>query len=147
MKYIIILSLLFFGCGPQYAQDPNAYVLVTSQYEDGPPKIVYPNPNEECKPQLDCSSKTNVECAIALFEASKVCIKEGQELAEKEMYLSARLEFMLALTRLSEAEIRLENAKTETFDDWKVVTTLGLEEKIKNTIDYCQQKIRSYNWR
>tara|TARA_R110000824_G_scaffold8737_4_gene39660 strand:- start:74872 stop:75315 length:444 start_codon:yes stop_codon:yes gene_type:complete len=147
VKYIIILSLLFSGCGPQYAKDPNAHVLVTSQYENEPPKIVYPSPNEECRPQLDCSKKSNVECAIALLDASKVCIKEAHELAEKKMYISAKLEFLLALTRLSEAEIRLKNAKTESFDDWKVVTTLGLEEKIKNTIDYCQKMIRVYTWR
>jgi len=141
------MSLLVFGCGPQYVQDPNAHVLVTSQYEDEKPRIIYPDFNKECKPQLDCAGKTNVECAIALFDASKKCIEEGHTLAKKELYMSAKLEFLLALTRLSEAEIRLEKAKTETFDDWKVVTTLGLEKKIKNTIDYCQKMIRTYTWR
>ena len=35
-----IFALYLFGCGPQYIQDPNAYVFVTSKYENEPENTI-----------------------------------------------------------------------------------------------------------
>ena len=131
------------GCGPQYAKDPNAHVLVTWQYEDGPENIVLP---DDCKPQLDCTDKSEAECSVALYHDSDKFIKQGDELIEKKLYLSASLEFMQALTRLSEAKIRLERAKLANFQDYQIVTNFGLEEKIDSKIKLCESRIRLTKW-
>ena len=121
MKKIFILFLLC-GCGPQYVDDPNAYTVVTVQYEDGPVRVISPK-GEECRPQLDCSNKNEAECAIALYNASEAFIKEGEGLADKNLYLSASVEYMQAMTRLSEAEIRIKR--------------IGAK-KITNNLNYCE---------
>jgi hypothetical protein len=147
-KYIAIAVLTLGACGPQYIDDPNARVLVTSQYEDEPPRIIYPDLNSnDCKPQLDCTGKSGADCAAALYNASEVFMKEGEKLELKKLYLSATVEYMQALTRLTEAEIRLDKAKTDNYEDWKVAVVLGLEKKIKERIKICQQKMRLLKWR
>ena len=147
MKGIFFALLLVCGCGPQYIEDPNTYVYVTSQYENEEPKVIYPNSNSTCKPQLDCIGKTEVECAVALFHASKPFMDEGEELGKKELYASARITYMQALCRLYEAEIRLKRGKLKQYTDWKLATTLGLEEKLKIRIKYCQRRYRHYQWK
>tara|TARA_R110000824_G_scaffold41357_7_gene123106 strand:+ start:162 stop:599 length:438 start_codon:yes stop_codon:yes gene_type:complete len=143
-KIIPILLLFVLSCGAQYVQDPNAFVLVTSKYENEKERIIIPNEND-CRPQLDCNNKTEAECIISLYGASGKCIEEGEILANKELYLSASLEYGLALTRLSEAEIRLK--RIEDFDQWKVVTDLGLEQKIKERVKLCERKIFLFRWK
>ena len=143
MKKIFILFLLC-GCGPQYVQDPNARTVVTVQYENGPEKIVSPR-GDECQPQLDCSSKNEAECAIALYNASEVFIKEGEGLAAKELYLSASVEYMQAMTRLSEAEIRIK--RIEDFSEWKIVDDFQLKQKLAERIKLCQQQIFLLKWK
>jgi hypothetical protein len=147
VKRIIFALLLVCGCGPQFVEDPNAYVYVTSQYENEPPKVIYPNSKSDCKPQLDCTGKTEVECAAGLYHASEAFMKEGEELGTKELYASARATHMQALCRLYEAEIKLNRGKLKQYTDWKLATTLGLEEKIQTRIKYCQRRYRHYQWK
>jgi len=145
-KCLISIILLLVACGPQYVKDPNANVLVTSQYENGPLTIHLP---ENCRPQLDCSQKTEAQCSIALYEASRKFMKEGEKLANKKLYLSASLEYMQALTRLSEAKIRVNKVKTELNDfiQWKQIENYNLEEKLKRTIKYCEKKVFLLQWK
>tara|TARA_R110000824_G_scaffold3106_6_gene14268 strand:- start:6587 stop:7021 length:435 start_codon:yes stop_codon:yes gene_type:complete len=143
MKKIFILFLLI-GCGPQYAQDPNAYIVVTSQYENEPEKTI---PNNNCKSQLDCKNKSEAECAVALYHDSERFIKQGKIFTKKELYLSAMVEYMQASSRLIEAEIRLKKAKTESYEAYKVVIALGLEKQIKNKINFCKRQMHYLKWR
>ena len=143
-SYSFVLFFLIVSCGPKYVKDPNAKVLVTSQYENGPVKIIL---HDDCSPQLDCKDKSEAECAVALYHDSDNFIKEGQKLIEKKLYLSASLEFMQALTRLSEAEIRLKRAKLDNFQDYKMVMRFGLEKKIKERIKTCEKLIKFLQWK
>ena len=145
MKYLIIALCVisFVGCGPQYVQDPNASVLVTVQYEDGPVKNV---PRENCKPQLDCTGKSEAECAVALYHDSDRFVKQGEKFIAKKLYLSARVEFMQAICRLVEAEIRLERAKLNNFEDYKIVMQFKLDDKVKQKIKFCERLIRFTQW-
>jgi len=140
---IVMLSVFFIGCGPQYAKDPNANVLVTIQYEDGPERIRL---DDDCKPQLDCTGKSEAECAVALYQDSERFVKEGEKLIAKKLYLSARVEFMQALTRLSEAEIRIERAKLNNYEDYKIVMQFKLDHKVKQRIMFCERLIRFTQW-
>ena len=142
--YSTVLFFFIVSCGPQYVKDPNAKVLVTSQYEDGPVKIIF---QDDCNPQLDCKDKSEAECAVALYHDSDNFIKEGKKLIEKKLYLSASLEFMQALTRLSEAKIRLDRAKLDNFQDYQIVTQFGLEKKLKDKIDTCEKLINFLKWK
>jgi hypothetical protein len=143
---ISFISLFLYACGPKLIDDPNAYVYVVSQYENEAPRVVYPDDPSKCKPQVDCTGKSDAECAVALYYDAERCAEEGERLAEKKLYRSARLEFMQALTRLIEAEIRLGRAKLESYDDWKLAVTLGFEKKIKEKIIYYQKRRRNlYN--
>ena len=145
MKNILLpIMAVFLGCGPQYARDPNASVLVTSQYEDEPVRIIL---SDNCNPQLDCSKKSEAECAVALYYDSDKFIKEGKKLLDKKLYISAKVEFMQAMTRLAEAEIRLKRAKTANYQDYQIVTQLNLDKKIKGKIQMCEQLMRAADWR
>ena len=143
MKKILIL-LLLIGCGPQWAKDPNAHVLVTSQYEDGPERIIS---NPDCNPQIDCTGKSDAQCAIALYEESGEFMEKGKAHASRELYLSASSEYMHAMCRLVEAEIRLRRAKLDNFEDYKTVMDFNLEEKVKARIKLCESNIRHYQWK
>ena len=147
MKARIFALLIVCACGPQFAEDPNAYVYVTSQYENQDPKVIYSNKNSDCKPQLDCTGKSEVECAVGLFHAAEPYMDEGEELGTKELYVSARGSYMQALCRLYEAEIRLNRGKLEQYTDWKLANTLGLAEKLETRIKYCQRRYRHYQWK
>ena len=143
MKKLIIV-LLLFGCGPQYVDDPNAYVLVTSQYEDGPVEIVG---TSKCKPMVDCTNKTKSECAIAHYNASDQFIQDGEKHIERELYLSAQVEFLQALCRLEAAKILLDEAKLNNFQDYQVVTQFGLKEKIEEKIKLCDRRMNFLRWK
>ena len=143
-KILLLLGTLLIACGPQYVRDPNTSVLVTSQYEDGPVKIIL---SENCNPQIDCSKKSEAECAVALYHDSDKFIEEGKNLIDKKLYVSAKIEFMQAMTRLAEAEIRLNRAKTTNYQDYQIVTQFNLDKKIKGKIQLCERLIRSTTWR
>ena len=146
MKKLFILSLLIsYSCGPQYVQDPNARVFVTVQYENGPERTISP---ENSKPQLDCRKKTEAECAIALYKVSQKFIQEGKKLASKKLYLSASLEYMQALTRLSEAEIRIKRIDGyDKYNQWKMIKDFKLEQKLKKRIKLCERQIFLLKWK
>ena len=143
MRTLFILFLLI-ACGPQHLRDPNAYVFVTSKYENEPERIISPK-GDECKPQLDCSKKTEAECAIALYNVSESFINEGKKLSNKELYLSARVEYMQAMTRLAEAEIRIK--RIDDFDQWKRVQDFKLEQKLKERIKLCEKQLFLLKWK
>jgi len=141
MKKLFILFLLI-SCGPQYVQDPNAHTIVTVQYENEPPKVISP---ENSKSQLDCNKKTEAECAVALYKASTKFIQEGKRLAAKKLYLSASLEYIQAMTRLSEAEIRIK--RIDEYNQWKIIKDFNLEKKLKKRIKACERQIFLLQWK
>jgi len=113
---VILLPILFIACGPQYVQDPNATVFVTSEYDDGfgnkEIKWIYPfQEPETCKPQADCKNKDDLSCSVILYDDSLKYMKEGDKLAAQNLYLSASIEYLQALSRLYEAEIRLNRSQ------------------------------------
>jgi len=142
-RFILIFFLL--SCGPQCIPDPNSSVLVTSQYEDEPPRIIFVD--GDCNQKIHCNGKKGAECATVIYQKSQKFIKEAKELEEKKLYLSAQLEYMQAMCWLSVAQITLSKAKTENYQDWQVAVTFGLEEKIKNTIKTCERKIFLLKWK
>ena len=137
-KIIFILSTFFLisGCGPQYVADPNANVLVTSQYEDGP-VVIHLSPNS--KPQADCKNKSEIQCAEILYTLAEDYMVSAESLATKKLYLSASLEYMLALTHFTEAEIRINRIKK-----WSA-TEAKLRQRVKYQIKICKIKINSYH--
>jgi|18_taG_2_1085343.scaffolds.fasta_scaffold03027_4 hypothetical protein len=145
MKIYILVLFFMYACAPHCAPlDPNARTVVTSQYDGGPEYLVRPEPG--CKPQLDCSGKTEGQCAVALYEDSKKYIDEGQRMMDKKFYLSASAEYMQAMSRLVEAEIRIRNAKTDNYEDWKLAMVGGLEKNIKKRINFCRIQIKRVQW-
>ena len=141
---ILIICLMLSACGPQYAEDPNARILVTSRYENGPEKIVR---TSNCKPMVDCTTKTHAECAVAHYHASFQFIRDGEEFIGKELYVSARIEFMQAICRLEAAKILLEEAKLNNFQEYRVVTQFGLQQKINEKITLCDRKLNFLRWK
>ena len=141
MKWLIlVLSILFIACGPQFVQDPNATVFVTSQYEDGFGNVevtwVYPWLDPKlCKPQADCKNKDDLSCSIILYDDSLKFMKEGDKLAREGLYLSASVEYLQARSRLYEAEIRLNRSNH---------TNTGFMEKVQKRILKCEKKYSSY---
>jgi hypothetical protein len=139
-----LLMFLCVSCGPKYVQDPNAYVLVTSQYENERERIV----SSECKPKFDCCEKEKgANCAALLYNRSGSYIIQGTNLAGKNLFTAAVIEYMKASALLKKARIILIASKTENFEDWKIAVMLGLENKIEERIKLCDQKISSYKWR
>jgi hypothetical protein len=137
-----IFVLYLFGCGPQYAQDPNAYVFVTSKYENEPERII---DNNGCKSQLNCVDKSTEECVIILYEYSERFNDEGNKLVYKELYLSAGLEFMKAMCMLVKAEIMLEKINDKHIViNGNIVNIANLKENIKEKIKLCELKINRY---
>lgn len=143
---LITLSFILLACGPQYALNPNANVIVVSQYEDELPKIVL-SPNSNCNRKIKCNDKKGANCAAFLYHQSESFIQEGKKLITKKLYLSAQLEYMQALCYLSIGEIVLKKSKTESYEDWEIAVTLGLEKKIKERIELCEKQIRLLRWK
>ena len=146
MRWITLSIFFLMCCGPQYLPDPNASVMVTSQYEDEPPKIILID-GQECNQKIHCDGKEGAECAVIIYNKSKTFTEEAKKLEKKELYLSAQLEYMQAMCWLSVAKIILAKSKLENFDDWQVAVTLGLEKKIENKIKACQRKIFLLKWK
>ena len=139
---LLVFSLSIFliaaACGHRFLSDPNANVILTSQYENGPITIHWSN---NSKPQIDCKEKSEIKCATELYKEALALMISGEKLAEKKLYLSASLDYMLALTRLTEAEIRTNRIK-----NWKV-EEIKLRQKIKKQINFCKIKINSLHRR
>ena len=141
MKWIItLLPILLLACGPQYVQHPNATVFVTSEYDDGFGNLevrwIYPYLDPSlCKPQANCKNKDDLSCAVILYDDSLKYMKEGDKLAAQNFYLSASIEYLQALSRLYEAEIRLKRAQhAET----------GLMAKVQKRILKCKKTRNLY---
>jgi hypothetical protein len=80
IKRLLVLATLVFAtsCGPQYIQSPNTRVIVTSQYESEPIKIISLG---KCKPKVDCTNLSEVACTK---EKLKFCREEMRHAAERE---------------------------------------------------------------
>jgi hypothetical protein len=147
LKWIItLLSILLLACGPQYVQDPNATVFVTSEYDDGFGNLevnwIYPYLDPSlCKPQADCKNKDDLSCAVILYNDSLKYMKEGDKLAAQNFYLSASIEYLQALSRLYEAEIRLNRSQHRNTGFYKKVQKRIL--KCKKTRDLYGKKHHS----
>ena len=149
MKGIFLIALLLISCGPQYVNDPNASVIVTSKYEGEPERIIL-LPGDKHKPQIACNSNDDLGCSIALYIASEHHMKKAMKLGENGMYLSANCEYMLALTRLAEAEIRIQRAKRKDITTFKRIKEMNLEIKVKERMEFCERKnniVRKFLWR
>ncbi|QDP51436.1 MAG: hypothetical protein GOVbin630_134 [Prokaryotic dsDNA virus sp.] len=130
----IIIASLFLGasCGPQYAPDPNARVLVISQYENEPIVIHLPS---NSPPQANCVDKTEVACARILFWDADKFILTAENLIKQKLYLSASLEYLQALTRLTEAHIRIKRLEKWTVEE------VTLKRLVYKKIKLCKMKI------
>ena len=137
---ITLLPILLLACGPQYVQDPNATVFVTSEYDDGFGNIevnwIYPYQDPSlCKPQADCKNKDDLSCAVILYNDSLKHMKEGDKFASQNFYLSASIEYLQALSRLYEAEIRLNRSQH---------TGTGFMAKVQKRILKCKKMRNLY---
>ena len=135
MRVAAFILLLVCSCGPQFVQDPNAHVFVTSEYDDGfgnlEIKWIYPYQDPAlCKPQADCKNKDDLSCSIILYDDAFKYMKEGDRLASQNFYLSASIEYLQALSRLYEAEIRLSNAEHHR---------TGFMKKVQKRILKCEK--------
>lgn len=133
LSIAMVLWFTVVACATHYAVDPNANTVVTVQYDDEPERIVLPE--KGCKPQLDCTGKTEEQCAVALYEDSQKFIDEGKNLADQRLYLSASIEYMQAMSRLIEAEIRLSGTKHP------------LQSKINSRINHCKVQVKKMQWK
>ena len=141
MKWVLILlPVLLVSCGPRFVQDPNATVFVSSEYNDGFGNLevnwIYPFQEPKyCKPQANCKNKDNLSCSIILYDDSRKYMKEGDKLASQKLYLSASIEYLQALSRLYEAEIRLKRAKHNK---------TGFYRKVQKRILKCEKARHAY---
>ena len=145
---ILIVLCVLVGCfsNSSHLDDPNALVVVTSQYEGSAEKIILPS-TENCSPSYDCADKKGANCATALYNNALDYIESAIKLERKEMYLAARVEFLMATCRLIRAQSVLNDAKLTNYNDWKVAHILGLDDKIKNKMKFCQQRTLYLEWR
>ena len=134
LSIAMVLWFTVVACATHYAVDPNANTVVTVQYDDEPERIVLPE--QGCKPQLDCTDKTEEQCAVALVKDSQKYITEGNKMAQKKHYLSASVEYMQAMSRLVEAEIRLK----------RVAPQHPLHNEIRKQINYCRIQVKRNQW-
>ena len=141
IKYVLPFVFVF-GCAHQPTLDPNAVVCVSSQYENEPENF------HGCGVNFHkiCKNKRGAECSAALYNNAQENISEAVILAKRKLYLSASLEYMQALSKLTEAEIRLNNAKLSNFADWQIAVMMGLETKIKKGISVCERRINRLKW-
>jgi len=126
------------SCGIHYAEDINSYIVVTSKYDDGPEILVT---TSIPKPLTDCLNLSEAQCAEALYNDAERYIAQGEEFIHRQLYVSAKVEFMQALCRLEAAKIRLRQAGVDGY--------LELEEKIEERINLCDRRmlVRPINWR
>lgn len=144
IRGVILGVLMFFnGCTAHHPTDPNANTIVTYQYQNGPVNIVL---QDKHKSQIDCSDKTLATCAIALYIDSEKYINKGKNLTSKKLYLSATVEYLQALTRLSVAKIKAKEAKLKNYGEFKQVIEYNLEHKIDTRSKYCNSQIERLRW-
>ena len=145
---IMIGFAILFGCSSNssHLDDPNALVIVTSQYEGSAEKLILP-PTKKCSPPFDCADQHGANCAAALFENALEHIAKADEMQINDMPMAARVEYLMAECRLTEAQSVLKESKLTNYIDFKIATSLGLEAKIKRKIQYCQRQGMSLQWR
>ena len=66
-------------------------------------------------------------------------------LTNKKLYLSATLEYIQAMTRLSEAAIRIK--RIDEYNQWKIIKDFNLEKKIKKRIKACERQVFLLQWK
>jgi len=144
---MVIVFGMLFGCSSNssYLDDPNALVIVTSQYEGSAEKLILPS-TKKCSPPFNCAENKGANCAAALYNDALDHISEGRDLELKGMYMAARVEYLMAECRLIEAQSVLKKAKLTNYIDFKIAASLRLDIKIKQKIEYCQRKSLSLEW-
>ena len=143
-KILILYGIIFFSaCAPHFPIDPNANTVVTYQYDGGPVNIVF---QDEHRSPIDCSKKTVAQCAIALYIDSESYIDTAKTLVSKKLYMSATLEYLQALTRLSLAKIKATKAKLNNYAEYQHIVRYDLENKIKVRHKYCSSQIERLKW-
>tara|TARA_R110002110_G_scaffold336500_1_gene547101 strand:- start:47 stop:496 length:450 start_codon:yes stop_codon:yes gene_type:complete len=146
-KPLIILIFLAIACGHTYPPDPNAVVVVTvKEPGSSEERLVLPH-DSSCSPQFKCGKNKGADCAAALYRDALKYISEGKSFETKKLYLTARVSYLQAMCRLVEAEIRINDAKTTNYKDWKMAVVMGLEKKIKEKIKLCRRKNFLLEWR
>jgi len=143
MKYFSSFIFLVMSCGSQYVVNPNTQILVTSQYENEPERIIS---STSCNSTASQRKMSEAECAVSLYHESEKFLNVGKKLMKKNLYVSAQTEFMKAISKLKEAKIRLNVAKTSNFDDYVIVMHFGLEKKVNERINLCERLLRSIKW-
>ena len=138
MKALLVL-LLVAGCSSQFTNNTN-----TRPNEYSPKET---NSINKCKPMIDCTNKSKSACAVAHYNAAVYYIQNGEKLIEKQLYLSAKIEFMQAVCRLEAAKILLKQAKLNNFQDYQIVIQFGLKERIKEKINFCDRRINFLRWK
>jgi hypothetical protein len=143
----LILFFIYAGCSSNssYLNDPNASVVVTSQYEGSAEKIILPS-TQNCSPPFNCADKKGANCAVALYHNALTYIEKANKLEKQEMYLSARVEYLMATCRLMRAQTMLNDAKLTNYTDWKIATVMGFEQKIQNKIKFCRRRGLYLDW-
>ena len=89
----------------------------------------------------DCLNLSEAQCAEVLYNDSLRYIEQGDEFIYRQLYVSAKVEFMQALCRLEAAKIKLSQDDSGNY--------LELEEKIEEKIKLCDRRmlVRPINWR
>jgi len=134
------------ACGHTYPHDPNSVVVVTVKEPGAAEERIVLPPESSCKPQFNCGKNKGAACAAALYNDALKYISEGRTFEEKKFHLSAKVSYLQAMCRLVEAEIRLNNAKTTNYEDWKIAVVAGLEKKIKEKIKLCRKRNFLLEW-
>jgi len=138
MKSLLVLFLVA-GCSSQFVNNantrPNEYNLKETSSIN------------KCKPMIDCTSKSKSACAVAHYNTAVYYIQDGEKLIEKQLYLSAKIEFMQAVCRLEAAKVILEQAKLNSFQDYQIVMQFGLKQRIEEKINFCVKRINFLRWK
>ncbi len=131
-KVFLLLIFAFIACSPHYSNNPNTKVAIFAKKEN---KV------------KTCDHRNKVDCALHLYNASERNISNAKELENKKMFLSATVEYMLAISQLSQAKIHVKQAKEEDFVQFKRVKSLDLENKIEEKIRFCDRKMNILKWK
>ena len=96
---------------------------------------------------IDCTNKSKSACAVAHYNTAVYYIQNGESLIKKQLYLSAKIEFMQAVCRLEAAKILLKQAKLNNFQDYQIVIQFGLKKRIEEKINFCDRRINFLRWK
>jgi len=131
-RYVVSIMLPFFfiGCNTQHAKSTLPSTL-----------------NNICQTSIKCYKKTKAECAVTLYLKSTRLFQKAQEFSERQLYLSVQAHASQALCCLEKAKSKIKNAKLDNFDDYQIVMLFGLDKKIEEQINACNEILRRVKWK